>query len=277
MKTILVATDFSNNANNALKYANTFAEAAKTNLVLLHVYKPALGKYNSIPGIIAEETARAKVENQKKLSALHKKYVKATCTEMFKVGDPIDEIMTTAQKNKAEIIVVGTHGVSGLQAVFLGSNTTNLISKSKLPVLAIPQRYRFKQIKTLVYASDLKNPINELKQLIPIAESFNATIEILNLDYTWYKKGNKKVVLEEKIKSLTYKKIILVDQKANLDLSLSEHIKKYLKKRKPEIFAMFPEEKSWFDKILFSSKTEELASQLKVPLLSIRKSIVKAK
>lgn len=52
-------------------------------------------------------------------------------------------------------------------------------------------------------------------------------------------------------------------------------IEKYLKERKPEIFAMFPEEKSWFDKIFISSKTEELSYQLKVPLLSIKKSIVK--
>ncbi|NUM50899.1 MAG: universal stress protein [Flavobacteriales bacterium] len=277
MKAILVPTDFSTNANNALKYANAFAQAAKNKLVLLNVYKPIVGKYNIIPGIIAEETATAKMENQKKLKNLHNKYVKVACAELVNVGDPIDEIINTSKKNRTDIIIMGTHGATGLQEALFGSNTAKLISKSKLPVLAIPQRYRFKKIKTIVYASDLKNPVNELKLLIPIAKSLNATIEILNLNYGWDKNENKRKTLEGKIKSLSYKKIKLVEQKANIEQSMSAQIKKYLKKRKPEIFAMFPEEKSWFDKIFISSKTEELAYQLKVPLLSIRKSIVNAK
>lgn len=277
MKTILVPTDFSNNANNALKYANAFAQTTKIKLVLLNVYKPTVGKYNIIPGIIAEETARAKMENQKKLKYLHNKYVKVACAELVNVGDPIDEIISTSKKNRSEIIIVGTHGATGLQEALFGSNTAKLISKSKLPVLAIPQRYSFKKIRTIVYASDLKNSVNELKLLIPIAKSLNSTIEILNLNYGWDKNENKKKELEGEIKSLSYKKIKLVEQKANIEQSMSAQIKKYLKKRKPEIFAMFPEEKSWFDKIFISSKTEELAYQLKVPLLSIRKSIVKTK
>ena len=57
MKTILVPTDFSNNANNALKYANEFAKAINNKIVLLHVYIPLVGKYNSIPGIVAEDVA----------------------------------------------------------------------------------------------------------------------------------------------------------------------------------------------------------------------------
>lgn len=277
MKAILVPTDFSTNANNALKYANAFAQAAKNKLVLLNVYKPIVGKYNIIPGIIAEETATAKKESKKKLMSLCNKYVKTSCTELVEVGDPTDEIMEAAQKNKSSLIIMGTHGATGLNRILFGSNTSAVISKSNIPVLAIPQRYRFRKIKTIVYASDLKNAVNELKHLISIAKPLNATIEILNLDYGWGSNAEKKKLLERKIKSLSYKKIKLVEQKANIEQTMSEQIKKYLKKRKSEIFAMFPEEKSWFDKIFISSKTEELAYQLKVPLLSIRKSIVKTK
>jgi hypothetical protein len=56
-----------------------------------------------------------------------------------------------------------------------------------------------------------------------------------------------------------------------------EQVKKYLVKSKPQLLVMFPEDKDWFDKIFISSKTEELANQIKLPLLSIRKEIVKSK
>ena len=277
MKTILVPTDFSNNANNALKYANAFAKAIGGKLNLLNVYMPSVGRYNMISGIIAEETAMAKVHSKKQLDRLSKKYVTTPCSNLVEIGSTKDEIIETAQKNKSQIIIMGTHGASGLKRILFGSNTSDAISKSTIPVLAIPQRYRFKKINTIVYASDLNNTINELKHIIPIAKQLDATIEVLNLNYMYNKNEDKKSNIEKKIKSLSYKKIKLIEQKATIEQTMIDQIKKYLVKRKPQILVMFPEDKAWFDKLFISSKTEELANQLKLPLLSIKKSIVKTK
>ena len=277
MKTILVPTDFSNNANNALKYANDFATATANKIVLLHAYTPLVGKYNIIPGIVAEDIAIEKKGNGKKLEKVRNKYLSVPCIELVKIGDPIDEIIETAQNTKSQLIIMGTHGASGLKRILFGSNTSAVISKSTIPVLAIPQRYSFKKINTIVYASDLNNTINELKHIIPIAKQLDATIEILNLDYMYNKNGDKKSLIEKKIKSLSYKKIKLIEQKATIEQTMIEQIKKYLVKRKPQILVMFPEDKAWFDKLFIGSKTEELANQLKLPLLSIRKAIVKTK
>lgn len=277
MKTILVPTDFSTNANNAIKYANDFAHLVNNKIVLLHAYIPLVGKYNIIPGIVAEDIAIEKNNSQKKLEKLRSKYLTAKNISLVKIGDPIDEIFDTANKNKSQLIIMGTHGSSGLKRLLFGSNTSDVISKSNIPVLAIPQRYKFKKINTIVYASDLKNTINELKHIIPIAKQLDATIEVLNLNYSSSENENKNSILDKKIKSLSYKKIILVEQKASFEKTMIEQIKNYLVKRKPQILVMFPENKAWFDKLFVSSKTEELANQLKLPLLSIRKSIVKKK
>jgi nucleotide-binding universal stress UspA family protein len=275
MKTILVPTDFSNNANNAIKYANDFAQLTNSKIVLLHAYKPLVGQYSIIPGIVAEDIAIEKNNSQKKLEKLRSKFLKANNIGLVKIGDPIEEIIEAANKNKSQLIIMGTHGSSGLRRVLFGSNTSDVISKSNVPVLAIPQRYRFKKINTIVYATDLKNTINELKHIIPIAKQLDATIEVLNLDYSYKGNDEKKLIIEKKIKTLSYKKIKLIGQKATLEKTMIEQVKNYLVKRKPQILVMFPENKAWYDKILLSSKTEELANQLKLPLLSIRKSIVK--
>ena len=277
MKTILVPTDFSNNANNALKYANDFAKAIKNKIVLLHSYLPLVGKYNMISGIVAEDIAIQKKSSEKKLEKVSSKYVKVPSSHLVKIGDPIDEIIDAAQKSKSQLIIMGTHGASGLKRILFGSNTSDVISKSNIPVLAVPQRYRFKKIKTIVYATDLTNTINELKHIIPIAKQLNATIEVLNLNYSYNLNEDKKQVVEKKIKALSYKKIKLIEQKATLEKTMIEQVKKYLVKSKPQLLVMFPEDKDWFDKIFISSKTEELANQIKLPLLSIRKKLVKSK
>ena len=98
MKTILVPTDFSNNANNALKYANDFAQATNNKIVLLHAYIPLVGKYNIIPGIVAEDIAIEKNNSQKKLENLRNKYLKALSKGLVEIGDPIDEIIEAANK-----------------------------------------------------------------------------------------------------------------------------------------------------------------------------------
>ena len=277
MKTILVPTDFSSNANNALKYANAFAQVTNSKIVLLHTNIPILGNYNRIPGIIAEENARVKKESQKNLEILCNKYVKVSCANLVTIGNPIDTILYVSQKAKFDLIIMGTHGASGLRRMLFGSNTSSVISKSAVPVLAIPQRYRFRKIDTIVYASDLKNTLNELKHIIPIAEQLDATIEILNLNYGFNNTDDEKQTIEKKIKSLRYKKIKFIEQKATLEQTMAKQLQKYLVKHKPQILVMFSDEKSWFDKIFISSKTEDMANQLKLPLLSFKKIIVKQK
>ena len=277
MKTLLVPTDFSTNANNALKYAADFAKAINNKILLLHALTPLVGKHNMIPGIVAEDLAFEKKKSVTQLEKIRSKYVKARISGLIEVGEPVDEIIKAAQKNRSQLIIMGTHGAKGLKRFLFGSNTSDVISKSSIPVLAIPQRYRFKKINTIVYASDLSNTMNELKHIIPIAKQLGATIEVLNLKYINGESDDKKLQIEKKIKALTYKKIKLVEQKGTLEQTMIEQIKKYLSKRKPQVLVMFPEEKAWFDNLFISSKTEELATQLKLPLLSIRKAIVKPK
>jgi nucleotide-binding universal stress UspA family protein len=275
MKSILVATDFSNNAKNALKYANAFAEATQHQLLLLNVYMPSLGQYSAMHAIIAEETINEKSRCHKQLKGLVGKYVTVPTEDIVAEGEAINEILKTCKKSNANFIIVGTHGASGIKKALVGSNTSKVIAKAEVPVIAIPERYRFQKVETIVYATDLKNTINELKVLIPIAKLLNCAIEIVYLKYSWDKDIAQKVELEKKIKRLSFKNISIVEQKASIEKTMIDQLKNYISKTKPQMLAMFPSDKSWFDKIFSSSKTEELAYELKIPMLSIRKKLVK--
>lgn len=125
----------------------------------------------------------------------------------------------------------------------------------------------------MVYASDFKNLVNELRLIVPIASPVRTLIEIVNLNG----KEISSPIVDEKylIKQVKYKQIKVVIQKERQGLTIIEQLQSYLKKRRPEAFIMFPEERSLLDKLFVRSKTEELVYEIKFPLLTFLKSRVK--
>jgi hypothetical protein len=184
----------------------------------------------------------------------------------------MDAIISAAKTSKSDLIIVGTHGATGLK--LFGSTTTELIFNSEIPVLAIPPRYRYRDIATMVYASDLKNVTKELRWITPMAERTKAEIEVLNF-HSNGEADESSVTVSSLVKGVKYKKIKIISQKVKAKSSIVEQLKRYLKNRRPGLLILFPETRSLLDKLFIRSKTEALAYQVKVPLLSYLKSSVK--
>ena len=167
MKTILFPTDFSVHADNALQYAIKLSEQTKSQLVVFYA--------SDIPETFPKKNYRKIVQQdgiykQTMLESLiaelckkHKLQVPENIIYDVKNGNSVVEnILWAAKKYKAEIIIVGTHGTTGLQKVLFGSITSGLILKSKIPILAIPQGFDYSEIKKIIYASDMKDFKKEL-------------------------------------------------------------------------------------------------------------------
>ncbi len=283
MKTILVPSDFSKNATVALRYAIQLCKVMKTDLVVFHCahVSPYI-----IAAVSASEIEMKQLIEDDEIYKMEKllvqvkmaykflgiKKVPAT-TKMVVDSNPlvVDNILDVAAKYHADLIVMGTHGATGLNRYFFGSNTANLISRSGLPVLAIPEKYQYKEIKNFVFSSDLENPEKELNELIPFAKALNSTIDILYLDYGLDIRQEHVKNAESIIRKNNYKKIKLVKQSATIEFSLISQLKKYLSKHKYQWLVMFTKDRNFWDKLLFGGKTEYMAYSLKIPLLSFRK------
>jgi len=281
MKNIIVSTDFSTTGNNAVKFAIQFASSIKCKLMVFHVvrmpkFSPTISEATFLELEKKEERSQ-KQKLERLVDKIHrdlqlKKNVKRVKVEA-KNGIFVTESLVAAAKTyNADLIVVGTHGATGLK--LFGSTSSEIIFKAEAPVLAIPPRYRYKKLKTIVYASDLKNLVNELRCVAPIAMQEKAVIEVLNLKFGL---GNAKPIIDEKElkKQVKYKKLKVIVQKERQGLTIIEQLQRYLKSHKPEVLVMFPEERSLFDKLFVRSKTEELVYQIKLPLLTFLKSRVK--
>lgn len=146
VKRILFPTDFSDDAGNALEFAASLAEQYGAELTLLHVVEDVV-----VPAYFGAQMAAgyfpaAELEEaaQKELDKLAPQGENGPVTvkRLLRRGAPYVEILATAADEKADLIVMGTHGHSGLAHMLLGSTAERVVRKSLAPVLTIrhPQR-----------------------------------------------------------------------------------------------------------------------------------------
>jgi nucleotide-binding universal stress UspA family protein len=143
---IVAATDFSEDSNLALGYAQELALKFSSDIVLLHVDQPLapvmmtpeLGPAMDVGamGRIAEEQ---RMLAQKELDKIAGKLREAglKVKVQLKVGSPFLEILHTSQSENADLIVLGTHGRTGLAHVLMGSVAERVVQKAPCPVLTI--------------------------------------------------------------------------------------------------------------------------------------------
>jgi len=143
-KTIVVPHDFSSSANHAVALARDVAQVHGAKLVLLHVIDlPAtMGAEVVIPGngegpIGVKEYAMQGAEEH--LTDIVARVGKdgVTATPFIRIGLPVDEILRFCDAQKADLIVMGTHGRSGFRHLISGSVTEHIVRASKIPVLTV--------------------------------------------------------------------------------------------------------------------------------------------
>jgi universal stress protein A len=139
---ILVPTDFSKHSHNALRYATAFAEKFGAEIRLLHVVQDlalfipdALGVAQPLPTAIEQFKAAAcqalaRYVEENNLGHLNLR------TDV-REGTPFLEIVRYAREAEVDLIVMGTHGHSGLAHVLLGSVTEKVVRKAPCPVLTV--------------------------------------------------------------------------------------------------------------------------------------------
>lgn len=138
IKNILVTTDFSADAKHSLHYAVALAERLSAHLAVLHVVEP-LSKFGGLDNMIlpmadaAMGQAQAEIEQEIKEAFPGKKSIKAH----VHTGKPYRVICKAVEELKADLLIMATHGLSGLRHVLIGSTTERVIQHAPCPVLVL--------------------------------------------------------------------------------------------------------------------------------------------
>lgn len=143
LKRILFPTDFSELSLNALKYARSFVETFKAELHVIHVVDEAALYWtavapNSVPvGPSIDELTTLAESDMQRFAQAHLDDLKAPLSTEVLTGRPFMEIIRYAREKSIDLVVLGTHGRSGLRHVLLGSVAEKIVRKAPCPVLTI--------------------------------------------------------------------------------------------------------------------------------------------
>lgn len=270
---IVMLTDFSLLSKVAMNYAvkmaaNLEAEFTILNIVRLEGTPKANLKLRQIEKSIAqiseEEGALLVKEITSSIKgnyAINYKAIRArTVAEM---------VRKYVDKHKTNMVVMGLQGASALKKARLGGTTVSVIDECKVPVMAIPQFAKYRNLEHIVYASDLKNVQKELDIIVEFARIFGSTVHMIHVAPIMDKKMEAaKNAVADIITKMNYDKL---DFKLILDDDITTAIDKYIKQTKADLLTTFTHKLSLEEKLFGRSVTRKLAYQGTIPLLAVKR------
>ena len=275
MNKILVPTDFSDTAENAVNYAINMANFFSANLILLHV--------NQIPistpefGIAAYNFAEVKKDslytlNEKALK-IKKEYPQISEVECFsEIGDSSDLIAEFSKNHNVDIVVMGNsgHGSKFKKNIF-GSTSVTVAKKIAVPLMIVPPEVKYKAINNMAYACVYDEQIETSTSLMKVrslSTAFNSLLSVLHVIPENHlideKEANIDVYVEDKLSTTEHRTYILTEN----DVSVG--ILDFVKDHNMDMIVVEPQKHSLFHSLFHSSVTNELAFFSTVPVLTIR-------
>lgn len=207
MNKILVPVDFSEHSEYALEVAALIAKQQGADIVVLHMLglsEAILTKKESQE--VAEAIYYMKLAEKRFETFLDKEYLKGlNVTETVQNYKNFNEINNVAIENNADLIIMGSHGTTGLDEVFVGSNTEKVVRTSDIPVLVVKERMEDFKIKEAIFACDFKmDNIAPYHKAMELFSSLGANVHLLyvNLPNERFKSSAE---MEKIVKEFLYK------------------------------------------------------------------------
>lgn len=272
MKKILLAVDFSESCENALSYIKKLIKEKDVSVDLIHIYGLPIRTLTSMTFDLTENLIE---ENKRSVERLLKEQ-----SELIPVNNRGDihpvygvyassEIISKAEEVGADLIVMALRQKYSMIDRFIGTVTANTMSKSKVPVLAIPNGGKYNAKAKIVlptkepFASKLSNSMSkELCKLFDLCTLYSE----IQLNVIHINKGAQE---ELQFTSTDYPRISIVASNA---VSVEAGIKRILESNEINMIAIENENRTFWERLYHSSLTRKLLFQARLPILIVPKS-----
>lgn len=188
MKRILVPTDFSQQAEYALKVAAQFAKTYDAEIFLLHMLELPMSlidptndtKNSNLP----ESLFFMKLAHKRFEEVMSKPYLEeVTVHETVHFHEAFEGIMEVSKEHKCDLIIMGSHGATGFKEMFIGSNTEKVVRYSEIPVLVIKQEQANFNVDNFVFATDFSDETKKpFKEAMNFASKIDAKIHLVYIN-----------------------------------------------------------------------------------------------
>ncbi|WP_062061490.1 universal stress protein [Aquimarina longa] len=276
-KKILLPTDFSKNAWNAIIYALELYKNETCNFYILNVFN-ATGY--AIDSMMVPESGERLYEEAKEKSekGLSKLLERLSCRDeksnhkffmISQFNGILEAIKDTVKKLDIEMIVMGTKGATNASNLIFGSTTVLTMEKVRdCPVLAIPEKANYKKPKEIVFPTDYRTHFKrrELQYLVEIARITSAVICILHIttdDRLDKEQENNKTLLEESLDGLQYSFHTLHN------VTIKGGLSSFVESRESDMITFMNRKHSFFGSIFSTPMVKSLGYHSRVPVLAL--------
>ncbi|HRO47378.1 universal stress protein [Agriterribacter sp.] len=278
MKKILVPTDFSSCAVNALNFAVQTAKFCAVEINLLHVVDRTDSLYSERPDLIQEKYSAVLEEAQEKLDQVKASIAETELVEIrtfLREGEVDEHILQLSEEKGVDLIVMGTFGINGLKDRIWGSKTAGLTGKTSVPVMVIPYEYNWKVPgKILLATSFFEEDRDVLEPITGLTDAFKTTLHAVI--FTDEDTADAALFLEHGMNMADYERKL--KKQLNTESVVTNHLsgrkfedtlQDYIKEQDIDILAMITYQRSLWDRIFHPSVTRRMSYHTTIPLLVI--------
>jgi len=278
MKKILVPTDFSPNAARAIEYAVQIAKLNQATIYIIHACDN-LDTLNM-------ENVQPRREYNKKITdeafdnlEMIRRSIEETEQVLVNIqlysGPVNDTILLAAQEHNADLLIMGTLGISGIKEAIFGSKTAAVISNTTVPALAIPLEYDWSPpLKFLLAINHFDEVSDILNPVFDLAKTFKAEVRLAvftdedNIVSSNYLTDARDIKFAEDNLRKKYSDLV-INAEHLTGRHFEESINEFIESNQIDLLAMMTHKRSFIGSIFKRSITRKMSYHSKVPILAI--------
>lgn len=273
MKKLLVPTDFSEQAENALKVAAQIAKKHDSEIYLLHMLEIPLQEVDPLgtQSALPEAMFFMKLAHKKFETLMNKDFLDGiTVHETVDFQEIFKGIFHVCKKHDIDLIIMGSNGVSGLREMLIGSNTEKVVRTSETPVLVIKKEHPVFNIGHFVFASDFEDESKDaFKKASDFAQMFGAKLHLLMVNtpnmFTTTQEANERMNDYAKLVGSTPYTLNIYN-----DLSIEKGIMNFADSINADIIGMSTHGRQGLSHFFNGSISEDLVNHAKRPVITFK-------
>lgn len=273
MKTIIVPTDFSPIATNAMNFAADMALNINASLMLLHVYQVPVSM-TDVP-VVLVSAEELKTSSEIKLQEIKEAVTHVTSGKVkiyteARLGDVSDELEDVCKSIHPFAVIMGTRGTSGVERALFGSTTLTAIRHLKCPVIVVPPGKEYGSgIKKIGFACDFDKVVETTPtQFIrDMVKEFGAELHVLNVDHE--NKHFKPETPEESLMLHTLLQGLEPNYHFINNPDIEDGINEFVEKNNIDLLITIPKKHKLLEGLFKKSNTKQLIIQSHVPVMCV--------
>mgnify|MGYP001813861431 CR=1 FL=1 len=276
MKRIILPTDFSDNAYNAICYAIKLFKDEECTFYLLNTYTPAIYQAEYVlhsPGQIGlgdiyQENSLAQLKDLKKQLIAEFNNKKHTFMVHSAFNTLVEEIVETSKNEHADMVIMGTQGATGAKEILIGTNTVHVIKKACCPVIAIPPNFKYENPKEILLPTDLE--INyqkeQLETLVSLAQHHISRIDIMHVS-SGYELSKEQLKNKKRLEKIFGKIAHLFHEMPNQEITTA--INTFQQKNKVNFLVMIQNRHTFLERLFIEPIIKKLGFHVTIPFMVI--------